>query len=291
MLPRPDIVWEGQRGRQRLAFSERVHVMGILNVTPDSFSDGGLHFDARSAYDRAMRMLDEGADIIDVGGESTRPGAQAVSEDEERRRVVPVIERLRARSDCLISIDTCKSRVAKEALEAGADMVNDISAMRFDARMMELVAGRACPVILMHIQGTPRDMQHDPTYGDVVRDVRSHLAGRLDEAERAGIDHNVTIVDPGIGFGKTVEHNLALFARLEELSPLGRPLLLGASRKSVIGAVLDLPVTDRLEGTLAVTALAAAAGAAILRVHDVAANVRACRMAEAVANAKVSADA
>lgn len=285
MLPRPDIVWESGRGGQRLALSERVHIMGILNVTPDSFSDGGQHFEASSASDRAMRMLEEGADIIDVGGESTRPGAQRVSEDEELRRVVPVIELIRERSDCLISIDTYKSRIAREALDAGADIVNDISALRFDPAVKELVAERACPVVLMHIQGTPRNMQKDPTYGDVVSDVRSYLARRLDEAERAGILRELTIVDPGVGFGKTAEHNLELIRRLEELSSLERPLLLGASRKSVIGAVLDLPVTERVEGTLAVTALAVAAGAAILRVHDVAANVRACRMAEAVARA------
>ncbi len=248
MLPRPDIVWESDRGRQRLAFSERVHIMGVLNVTPDSFSDGGQHFEASSASDRAVRMLEEGAEIIDVGGESTRPGAQRVSEDEELRRVVPVIELIRERSDCLISIDTYKSRIAQEALDAGADIVNDISALRFDPRMKELVAERACPVVLMHIQGTPRNMQKEPTYRDVVSDIRSHLARRLDEAERAGIGRELTILDPGVGFGKTTEHNLELIRRLEELSSLERPLLLGASRKSVIGAVLDLPVTERLEG-------------------------------------------
>ncbi len=285
MLPRPDIKWRSERGRRRLGLSKRAHIMGILNVTPDSFSDGELFSDAESACGHALRMFKEGADIIDVGGESTRPGAARVSEEEELRRVVPVIELLRPRSDGLISIDTCKSVVARAALDAGADMVNDISALRFDPEMKTLVAERACPVVLMHIQGTPRNMQKNPVYGDVVSDIRSYLAERLDEAERAGVHRELTFVDPGIGFGKTVEHNLEIVSRLEEFSPLGRPLLLGASRKSVIGAVLDLPVTERLEGTLAITALAVAAGAAVLRVHDVAANVRACRMAEAVLRA------
>ncbi|MHC4247561.1 MAG: dihydropteroate synthase [Planctomycetota bacterium] len=274
-----DVIWP--RGRLRL--SERVHVMGILNVTPDSFSDGGLHADPDAALEAALRMVEEGADIIDVGGESTRPGAPEVPADEEVRRVVPVIERVRARTDVPISIDTRKAPVARAALDAGADIVNDVSALRDDPGLAALSAERECPVVLMHMKGTPRTMQADPRYEDVGAEVREFLGGALARAEAAGVARERTIVDPGIGFGKTLEHNLALVNRLDELAALGRPVLIGASRKSFIGKTLSLDSpSDRLEGTLAVTALAVERGARIVRVHDVEANVRVVRMAEAV---------
>jgi len=274
-----DVVWP--RGRLRL--SERVHVMGILNVTPDSFSDGGLHAAPDSAVAAALRMVEEGADIIDVGGESTRPGAPEVPADEEIHRVATVIGDLRAKADVPISIDTRKAKVARAALDAGADIVNDISALRGDPALAPLCADRECPVVLMHMKGTPRKMQADPRYDDVVDEVLNFLGEAVARAVAAGIAWERTIVDPGIGFGKTVEHNLALVNRLDELAETGRPVLLGASRKSFIGKTLDIDSpAERLEGTLAVTALAVARGARIVRVHDVAANVRVVRMAEAV---------
>ncbi len=277
--PDDDIGWPG--GRLRL--SERVHVMGVLNVTPDSFSDGGLHADADAAVDAALRMVEEGADIIDVGGESTRPGAPEVPAEEETRRVARVIESLRAKTGVPISIDTRKADVARAALDAGADIVNDVSALRDDPGLGPFCAERECPVILMHMKGTPRTMQADPQYEDVAGEVREFLGGAVARAEAAGIARERIIVDPGIGFGKTIEHNLTLVNRLDEIAPAGRPVLLGASRKSFIGKTLgiDSPA-ERLEGTLAVTALAVARGARIIRVHDVKANVRVVRMAEAV---------
>ncbi|MHC4501890.1 MAG: dihydropteroate synthase [Planctomycetota bacterium] len=277
--PELDVAWP----RGRLELSRRVHVMGIINATPDSFSDGGRHFEAHAAVEAGMRMLEEGADILDVGGESTRPGSEAVSQDDEKRRVVPVIEGLRAKTDAPISIDTRKAEVARAALDAGADIVNDVSALRDDPELGALCAERGSPVVLMHMKGTPRDMQADPHYDDLLGEVGAFFRDALERAEQAGIDRSRTILDPGIGFGKTVAHNLTLVNRLDAFAGLGRPLLVGASRKSFIGKTLGLDSpADRLEGTLAVTVLAVARGARILRVHDVGQNVRAARMAEAV---------
>ena len=277
-----DIVWP----RGRLDLSARVHVMGIVNVTPDSFSDGGSYASADAAADAAFAMLEEGADIVDVGGESTRPGADPVPEEEEMRRVVPVIERVRARTAAPVSVDTRRASVARAALEAGADIVNDVTALRDDPALGPLCAERECPVVLMHMKGDPRTMQKDPRYDDLLGEVRAFLEEAVARAEAAGVARSRTIIDPGIGFGKTVEHNLELVKRLDEVASLGRPVLVGASRKSFIGRTLgtDEP-TDRLEGTLAVTALAVARGARIVRVHDVRENVRAVRMAEAVLTA------
>jgi dihydropteroate synthase len=274
--------WELSGGR-RLELGPRAELVGVLNVTPDSFSDGGRFLDAKRAVEHGLRMASEGAAVIDVGGQSTRPGSAEVSPGEELDRVLPVIEGLRAAGDAVISVDTYRAEVARRALEAGADIVNDISAFRFDPGMLELLAESGAPAVAMHIQGTPRDMQADPRYDDVVAEVRDHLADALERARRAGVDPSRVAVDPGIGFGKTVEHNLLLLRRLPRLRELGSPVLVGASRKSFIGRVLDLEVGERLEGTLAVSALAAAAGADLIRVHDVAANLRAVRMAEAVA--------
>lgn len=273
-----DVEWP----RGRLELSRRVYVMGIVNVTPDSFSDGGSYPTVRSAVDAALRMLDEGADIVDVGGESTRPGAEPVPAGEEIARVLPVVEGIRAKSSAPISVDTRKAAVARACLAAGADIVNDVSALRHDPEMGTVCAAAGSPVILMHMKGEPRTMQLAPSYSDLLGEVRAFLEEAVARAGRMGIPRERTIVDPGIGFGKTAEHNLALLNRLGELAPIGRPLAVGASRKSFIGHVLGLPVGERLEGTLAVTALAVARGARLVRVHDVKANVRAVRMAEAV---------
>lgn len=257
-------------------------VMGILNLTPDSFYDGGRYADPDAALKQARRMVDEGADIIDIGGESTRPGSDPVPLDEELRRVVPIVRKVKEGLKTLVSIDTYKSEVARRALDAGADIVNDISGVRFDPDMPGLLKSRGCPVVVMHMKGTPKDMQQNPHYDDVVGEVREYFDERVDALCGLGIDRSRVILDPGIGFGKRVEDNLALMARLEDLRVDGLPLLVGASRKSVIGAVLDLPLEERLEGTLALTALAVAKGVKIIRVHDVKENVRVVRMVEAV---------
>lgn len=262
---------------------ERTVVMGVLNVTPDSFYDGGRYAERESAVRRALQMVEEGADIIDIGGESTRPGSQPVSEEEELRRVLPVIEAVRARVDVPISIDTTKSRVAQRALQAGACMVNDISGLGFDPRMAEVVAQAGALCCLMHIQGTPQTMQKNPHYDDVVHDISAYFAERLALAERAGIPRQNIWLDPGIGFGKTVEHNLQILRRLREFTVFGLPILIGTSRKSFIGKVLgDLPPEDRLEGTAATVAVAILNGANAVRVHDVQAMVRVARMVDAV---------
>lgn len=257
--------------------------MGVLNVTPDSFYDGGRYAERESAVRRALQMVEEGADIIDIGGESTRPGSQPVSEEEELRRVLPVVEAVRVRVDVPISIDTTKSRVAQRALQAGACMVNDISGLGFDPRMAEVVAQAGALCCLMHIQGTPQTMQKNPQYTDVVRDISAYFEERLALAERAGIPRQNIWLDPGIGFGKTVEHNLQILRRLREFTVFGLPILIGTSRKSFIGKVLgDLPPEDRLEGTAATVAVAILNGANAVRVHDVQAMVRVARTVDAV---------
>ena len=265
-----------------LDFARRTLIMGIVNVTPDSFFDGGRRLDPDKAIADAMAMVASGADIIDIGGESTRPGARPVSEEEELARVLPVVRGLRRESHVPVSIDTYKSKVARAALDAGADIVNDISALRFDPAMMALVAAEKIPVVLMHMQGTPRTMQQEPHYGDVVREVRDFLAAQLYEAMDAGIAPDTIILDPGIGFGKTIAHNLELLRGLPVLAALGQPLLVGASRKAFIGKILNLAPDERLEGSLAAAVAAALAGANILRVHDVAETCHATRIADAI---------
>jgi len=247
----------------------RVLIMGILNVTPDSFSDGGRFLSPDAAVKRALIMEKEGADIIDVGGESSRPGAEPVPVEEELRRVIPVLERLRGKLRIPISIDTTKAEVAEAALRAGASIVNDTSALRFDPAMASVVAEFGAGLVLMHMLGTPKTMQQAPHYEDVVREVRDFLAERALYAQSQGIPREAIAVDPGIGFGKTVEHNLELLRRLPELVEFGFPVLVGPSRKSFIGAILGLGVEERLEGTLAACAVAVVRGADILRVHDV----------------------
>ena len=256
--------------------------MGVLNVTPDSFSDGGLYLDPERAIARGLELISAGADILDIGGESTRPGAEPVPPEEELRRVIPVIKGLREETEAVISIDTYKAVVAEAALEAGADMVNDISALRFDGRMGEVLAETAAPVILMHMQGEPRTMQENPHYDDVVSEIISFLRRRIEEAVELGIAPERVIIDPGIGFGKRVEHNLEILRRLDELKVLGRPILIGPSRKSFIGQLSGAPVSERLPGTIAAVALGIAKGAAIVRVHDVREVRQAVRIADAI---------
>ena len=265
-----------------LTLGERTHVMAILNVTPDSFSDGGQYFDVQQAVDHAKLMVEDGATLVDIGGESSRPGASPVSTTEELDRVLPVIRAVTDALDVVISIDTSKAEVARKALEAGAHIVNDITALRGDPDMVSVVAGTEAGLILMHMKGTPRTMQQSPQYEDVVRDVCASLSERVQYAEAQGVAPERIIIDPGIGFGKTTEHNIELLKRLSEFRSLNKPLLIGTSRKSFIGNILDLPVTERVEGTVATVCWAIAHGADIIRVHDVKANVRATLMTDAL---------
>jgi len=266
----------------RIDFRRRTAIMGVLNVTPDSFYDGGRRRDTDQAIADGIAMAGAGADIIDIGGESSRPGAQAVSETEELARVLPVIEGLRKQIALPISIDTYKSAVARAALDGGADIVNDISALRFDPAMVGLIAQEKVPVILMHMQGTPRTMQVEPHYDDVVREVRDFLAAQLYDALDAGIAAESVLLDPGIGFGKTLEHNLQLLRGLAIFAALGQPLLVGVSRKAFIGKILDLKPDQRLEGSLAANVAAVLGGANIVRVHDVAETCKALKIADAL---------
>ena len=244
--------------------------MGILNVTPDSFSDGGRFTRANIAVDHAINMIDDGAHIIDIGGESTRPGSVPVSEDEECERILPVIESIKKiNSKITISIDTYKASVAKKAIEAGADMVNDISGLTFDSNMLPLLSGKDIPVIIMHINGKPKTMQNNPLYEDLIEDIKSFLYHQSKVAEESGIKKEHIILDPGIGFGKTFDHNFTLLRRLDEICSLGYPIMIGPSRKAFIGDVLDLPPDDRIEGTLATIVAGIMNGAKIVRVHDV----------------------
>jgi dihydropteroate synthase len=246
-------------------------VMGVVNVTPDSFSDGGLYFDAAVAIAHGLELEAEGADILDIGGESTRPGSEPVDARAELDRVVPVIEGLRERGVAArISIDTSKAQVAAAALDAGAALVNDVTALRGDPAMAELLAARDVPCCLMHMLGEPRTMQVDPHYDDVVSDIKAFLEERMAFAVAAGIAEERILVDPGIGFGKTVEHNLELLARLDELVALGRPVVIGTSRKSFLGRVTGRSVDERLAATVATNVLAYERGARVFRVHDVA---------------------
>lgn len=248
---------------------DRVLVMGALNVTLDSFYDGGKHASAASAVERALEMVEEGADVIDVGGESSRPGATPVSLEEELERVVPVIEGIRKRSEIPLSVDTTKAAVAREAIARGASIVNDISALRFDPALAQVVAASGSFVILMHMQGEPRTMQLSPSYTDPVGEIRDFLAERIEFAVRSGIARERIFVDPGIGFGKRLEHNLEILRNLSRFTTLGAPLLVGVSRKRFLGEILDLAPEERLEGTIAANAVAVAYGADAIRVHDV----------------------
>lgn len=265
----------------RLDFASRTHIMGILNVTPDSFSDGGLFYEPDRAIERAAHMVEEGADIIDIGGLSTRPGSEPISEQEEADRVLPVIEAIAPEAGVPISIDTYRASVAQQALDAGASIVNDISGLRFDPAMSQVAASHAAPVVLMHIKGTPRDMQQKPTYEALIPEVVDYLRGSIKIAEDAGIAQ--IIIDPGIGFGKTFDHNLRIINHMDEFVRMGRPVLVGPSRKAFIGSILDgAPQGERMEGTAAVVAASIMKGAHIMRVHDVKAMARVARVTDAI---------
>ena len=265
-----------------MQFNEKkTHIMGVLNVTPDSFSDGGNYFDnVDRALAHAKQMLRDGADIIDIGGESTRPGSEPVSEEEELRRVVPIINQLVAELAVPVSIDTHKPRVAREALNAGAKIINDVTGLT-NPEMMAVAAEFKCPVVIMHMQERPKTMQTNPTYDDVVNDIKKFFQERIAVASAAGITN--LILDPGIGFGKTLEHNLTILKRLHEFTDLGYPILVGPSRKSFIGQLTGgLPTTERLEGTIAAVVAARLSGASIVRVHDVLPCRRALQIVDAV---------
>jgi dihydropteroate synthase len=257
-------------------------IMGVVNVTPDSFSDGGRYYDADAALAQALSLVREGAGIVDVGGESTRPGSAPVSVDEELRRVLPVVEALAMRVGVPVSVDTAKAEVARRALAAGAAIINDVTALRGDPAMAEVVAEAGCPVCLMHMRGEPKTMQDDPRYDDVVAEVLRFLEERMAFALARGLREDQIMVDPGIGFGKTVEHNLALLRDLHRFAELGRPVVLGASRKRFLGAILGAEPGERGVGTVATTVIGVLAGAHIFRVHDVKANFEAMRVALAV---------
>lgn len=274
--------------RHTLRLGERTLLMGILNVTPDSFSDGGFYLDKDKAIAKGIKMVEEGADIIDIGGESTRPGAKPLPIEEELRRVIPVIEKLAREIEVPISIDTYKSTVAKEAIEAGAEIVNDISGLHFDPELPKVISEEKTPVILMHIRGTPETMQKDVHYQSLFSEIINYLKESIRIAVEAGVDSEKIIIDPGIGFGKRVEDNLLIIKYLSEFRVLGKPILLGTSRKSFIGTLLNVDVNQRLEGSLASMAIGALNGAHIIRCHDVAQTKKALTIVDAIKSATYS---
>lgn len=278
----PPITAPWKCGSRDLLIGHRPLIMGILNATPDSFSDGGRFLDLDAAVSRGLQMVAEGADIIDVGGESTRPGAAAVDAAKECDRIVPVVRAIRAQSDVTISVDTTKSQVANEAIAAGASIINDVSAFLHDPEMVNVAKESGVGVVLMHMRGTPRTMQDDPEYGDVVQEVADHLAARVDDLVDRGIDKRAIAIDPGIGFGKTVDHNLALLAHLDVFRKDKLPVLVGLSRKSFLGKLTDRMVNERLAGSLAALVFCVLNGADIMRVHDVGESCDAIRVIAAI---------
>lgn len=269
-------------GKRKFELGKRTYIMGVLNITPNSFSDGGKYLKPEPAVEQARRLWGEGADIIDIGGESTRPGARPVSAEEEKKRVLPVIEKLSSENKYLISIDTTKAEVAEAALKRGAQMVNDISGLRFDHRLARVVAKFKVPLCIMHIKGKPRRMQENPVYSDLLSEIINYLAEGLEIAKENGILPEQILVDPGIGFGKTLDHNLEILRRLRELKVLGRPIMVGTSRKSFIGKTLELPVGERGAGTAASVAVSIMNGADFIRVHDVRQMTRVAKMTDAI---------
>ena len=269
-------------GGREYDLSERTLIMGVVNVTPDSFSDGGRFADTTAVIEHALRLEEDGADILDIGGESTRPGSGFIALDEELSRVMPVIEGVLGSAGVPVSIDTTKAEVARQALRAGCAMVNEISALRLDGEMLPLLVNGGVPFCLMHMQGMPKDMQVEPHYDDVIGEISAFLRERAEVAEEAGADPSNIMIDPGIGFGKTLQHNLEILRRLHELRSLGYALVLGTSRKSFIGRILDLPEGERVEGTAASVALGISGGADIVRVHDVKEMARVARVADAI---------
>ena len=271
-----------------LDFSKKTCLMGILNVTPDSFSDGGQYFDRTLAIKRAHEMVEEGADIIDIGGESTRPGSEPVPLEEEIARTIPVIEEISKKIKVPISIDTYKAEVAKRALDAGASIVNDISGLRFDSEMPKVVSQYKVPVVIMHIKGTPKNMQANPIYEALIPEIMDYLRESIRLAMKSGIAEDKIIIDPGIGFGKTYDHNLEIIKNLHEFTLLEKPLLVGVSRKAFIGKILgDAPASERLEGTAAAVAISILNGANIIRVHDVKEMKKVAMVADAVKRGRV----
>lgn len=270
-----------------LNLSRRTHVMGVINVTPDSFSDGGQFLEKDRAVEQALQLAGDGADLIDIGGESTRPYSKGISADEEMNRVIPVIEALKKELRIPISIDTLKAQVAREALRSGASMVNDISALRLDPEMASVVAQAGVPVILMHMKGTTADMQVAPTYGDVASEIITFLRSAMEQAVRSGIRRDRIIVDPGIGFGKTFDHNLEILKELGRLQCLEAPILVGSSRKAFIGRILDKKVHERDTGTMATVAAAVMNGAHIVRVHNVKQAVETVKVIDAIKRGKI----
>tara|TARA_B100000963_G_scaffold192939_1_gene167980 strand:+ start:1247 stop:2083 length:837 start_codon:yes stop_codon:yes gene_type:complete len=260
-------------------------VMGIVNVTPDSFSDGGKFLSPEVAISHATKLITQGADIIDIGGESTRPGAKPVTESEELKRVIPVIEKIRSdNSKILISIDTTKASVAKYAVEAGANIINDVSGLSFDNNMTGIVESLKVPIVIMHMKGNPQNMQSNPKYKDIVNEILNFFKIKIKIAIQSGINRSMIILDPGIGFGKTVDHNFELLSRLNEFNVLELPIMIGPSRKSFIGITLDLPPEDRVEGTAAAVSAGVMNGASIVRVHDVKSMKRVVKIIEKVRN-------
>jgi len=271
-----------------LDFSKKTYIMGILNVTPDSFADGGLYFDKSSAIERAYQIVEEGADIIDIGGESTRPGSEPISIKEELIRTIPVIEAISKKIKVPISIDTYKSEVAKAAIDAGASMVNDISGLRFDPRMPDVVSEFKVPVVIMHIKGKPQDMQQNPVYYALIPEIIDYFRVGMRTAISAGVSEDKIIIDPGMGFGKTFDHNLEIINNLYEFTLLEKPILIGPSRKAFIGKILgDVPATERLEGTAAAVSISIINGANVVRVHDVKEMVKVAKVADAVKREKI----
>lgn len=271
-----------------LDFSQKTYIMGILNVTPDSFSDGGLFLDKSAAIKQAIRLAEDGADIIDIGGESTRPGSEPVPVEEELRRTIPVIEAIAKEILIPISIDTYKAEVARKALDAGASLVNDISGLRYDPDMANVIAAYNVPVVLMHIKGKPRDMQTNPSYEALIPEILDYLRISIRLALDAGIPEDMIIVDPGIGFGKTFEQNLTIINNIRKLTLLEKPVLIGVSRKAFIGKILgDVPPNDRIEGTAAAVAISIMNGANIIRVHDVKDMVKVAKVADAIKREKI----
>jgi dihydropteroate synthase len=279
-LKKESVTWK--TGRKDLIFDNLPLIMGILNITPDSFSDGGLYKETDKAVEHALQMAEEGANIIDIGGESTRPGAQPVSEAEEMNRVLPVIEKIREHSDIFISVDTYKSGLAEAALQKGADIVNDISATTFDEQMQQVIKKNNCPLVIMHCKGRPQDMQNNPQYGNVCAEIYRYLEEK--SLQCAALNDDKIIIDPGIGFGKTVQHNLTLIKNLKDFSFINRPLLIGLSRKSFIKGVTGADIKKRLTGSLISEFYSVLNGAAIIRVHDVSAANEARKMLLAIQN-------
>jgi len=269
-------------GGKNFVFGKHTYIMGILNVTPNSFSDGGKFINFSDAVAHGRKMIEDGADIIDIGGESTKPGALPVTADEEIKRVIPVIKELSKIKGAVISIDTMKSKVAEAAIKAGASMINDVSALRYDKKMAKVAGRYKVPVVLMHMLGNPRIMQENPRYEDLISDIISCLQNSITLAIKGGVQKSRIIIDPGFGFGKTVEHNLEILRRLKELKVLGCPVMIGTSRKSTIGSILGLPPDKRLEGTSATVTAAIESGADIVRVHDVAEMTKVVKMSDAI---------